>query len=172
MATTERLFFALLPPPGIQAELGRLAAWCERRCAGRAVAPDNIHVTLLFLGELASGTAAAVRRAADSLRVAPFELQLDRIEYWPGPRLYCVVPATPQPAAAALAAALRVAVREVVAVPERPFDIHATLLRRPRRLHELPMLPLAWTATEFHLMRSRRVGGELRYVSVESWPCV
>lgn len=172
MIATERLFFALLPPPDIQAELGRLAAWCERRCAGRAVGPENIHVTLLFLGELASGPAADVRRAADSLRVAPFELRLDRIEYWPGARLYCAVPAAAAAAAAALAAALRASVREAVAVRERSFEVHATLLRRPRRLHEVPMLPLAWTATEFHLMRSRREGGELRYLSVECWPCV
>lgn len=171
MLATERLFFALLPPPAIQAELGRLAAWCERRCGGRAVAPENIHLTLLFLGELTPAQAALARRAGDGLAVAPFEVRLERIEYWPGPRLYCAVPAGPLPAAAALAAALQQAVRDVVAVPARPFSAHVTLLRRPRRLHELPMLPIAWTATEFCLMSARRVDGELRYVPVESWPC-
>jgi 2'-5' RNA ligase len=171
MLATERLFFALLPPPAIQAELGRLAAWCERRCGGRAVAPHNIHLTLLFLGELAPGQVEAVRRAPAGLRVAPFEVTLDRIEYWPGPRLYCAVSAGPLPAAAALAAALRQAVRDVVAVPARPFVAHVTLLRRPRRLQELPMPPIAWTATEFCLMSARRVDGERHYVPVESWPC-
>jgi len=171
MAAAERLFFALLPPPAVQAELGRLAAWCERRCGGRAVAPDNLHLTLLFLGELAHGPAAAVRDVAASQRVAPFDVTLDRVEYWPGPRLYCAVPATPVPAAAALATSLRVALRGVVALPERPFAAHVTLLRRPRRLHEVSMLPLGWTATEFCLLRSRRLGGELHYVPIDSWSC-
>jgi 2'-5' RNA ligase len=169
MAGGERLFFALLPPPAIQAELGRLAGWCERRCGGQAVAPDNLHLTLLYLGELASGPAAAAREAAAGRRFAPFEVTLDRIEYWPGSRLYCAVPAAPVPGAAALAASLHAALRGVVVVPERPFVAHVTLLRRPRRLHELPMPPLAWMADEFCLMSSRRVGGELRYVPIDSW---
>ncbi|MDD3650294.1 RNA 2',3'-cyclic phosphodiesterase [Immundisolibacter sp.] len=171
MAATERLFFALLPPPAIQAELGRLAAWCERRCGGRAVVPENIHLTLLFLGELAPGQVEAVCRAPAGLRVAPFEVRLERIEYWPRPRLYCAVPLQPLAAAAALAAALQQAVRDVVAVPARPFSAHVTLLRRPRRLQELPMPPIAWTATGFCLMSARRVDGELHYVPVESWAC-
>ncbi len=171
MAGDERLFFALLPPPAIQAELGRLGAWGERRCGGHAVDPDNLHLTLLFLGELAPDPAAATREAAAGVRFSPFEVTLDRIEYWPGPRLYCAVPATPMPSAAALATSLRAALRDVVALPERPFAAHVTLLRRPRRLHELPMLPLAWMAGEFCLMSSRRVGGALRYVPIDSWSC-
>jgi 2'-5' RNA ligase len=171
MVTTERLFFALLPPPAVRAELGRLAAWCERRCGGRAVAPENIHLTLLFLGELTPTQAAVARQAGDGLTVAPFEVRLERIEYWPGPRLYCAVPLQPLAAAAALAAALQQAMRALVAMPERPFSAHVTLLRRPRRLHELPMPPIAWTATGFCLMRACRLAGELRYEPVESWDC-
>jgi 2'-5' RNA ligase len=169
MAGVERLFFALPPPPAIQAELGRLAAWGERRCGGHAVAPDNLHLTLLYLGELAPGPALAAQEAVAGVRFSPFEVTLDRIEYWPGPRLYCAVPAAPVPGAAALAASLRAALRGAVALPERPFAAHVTVLRRPRRLSEVPMSPLAWTATEFCLMSSRRVGGELRYVPIDSW---
>jgi 2'-5' RNA ligase len=169
MAGDERLFFAMLPPPAIQAELGRLAAWGERRCGGHAVAPENMHLTLLYLGELAPGAAATAREAAAVQRFASFEVTLDRIEYWPGPRLYCAVPAVPVPGAAALAASLRAALRGRGALPERPFAAHVTLLRRPRRLHELSMLPVAWMASEFCLMRSRRIGGELHYAPIDSW---
>jgi 2'-5' RNA ligase len=172
MAHGERLFFALLPPPAIQAELGRLGAWGERRCGGHAVRADKLHLTLLYLGELAADVAAATRKVAAGVRFSPFEVTLDRIEYWPGPRLYCAVPAAPLPSAAALATSLRAALRDVVALPERPFAAHVTLLRRPRRLHELPMPPLAWMASEFWLMSSRRVGGELRYLPLEAWSCV
>lgn len=171
MAGRERLFFALLPPPAIQAELGRLGAWGERRCGGHAVATENIHLTLLYLGEVAPGTTATAREAATVRRFAPFEVTLDRIEYWPGPRLYCAVPAAPVPGAAALAASLRAAVRGGVVPPERRFAAHVTLLRRPRRLHELPMLPLAWMVNEYCLMSSRRLGGELHYVPIDSWSC-
>ncbi len=171
MATAQRLFFALQPPPGAQAELGRLAAWCQRRCGGFAVAPENIHLTLLFLGELAPGQVEAVRLAVAGLRSASFGMCLDRIEYWPGPRLLCAVPSQPLPAATALAAALREAVRDTVAVPPRPFAPHVTLLRRLRRLGEVSMLPLAWPVRELCLLRSQQVGRNVRYSSIDAWPC-
>lgn len=171
MAATQRLFFALLPPPGVQAELGRLAAWCQRHCGGFAVAPENIHLTLLFLGELAPGQVESVRLAAAGVRCASFGMSLDRIEYWPGPRLLCAAPSQPLPAATALAAALREAVRDTVGVTPRPFAAHVTLLRRLRRLGEVSMLPLAWPVTEFCLLRSLQVGRAVRYSSIDAWPC-
>lgn len=171
MAATERLFFALLPPPGLQAELGRLAAWCQRRCGGFAVASENIHLTLLFLGDVAPGQVEAVRRGAAGVRCASFGMSLDRIEYWPGPRLLCAVPSQPLPAATVLAAALREAVRDTVVVPSRPFVAHVTLLRRLRRLGEVSMLPLAWPVSEFCLLRAQQLGRDVRYSSIGAWPC-
>lgn len=171
MTAAGRLFFALLPPPSVQAELGRVAAWCQRRCGGFAVAPENLHLTLLFLGELSPGQVDAVRRAAGGLRCASFGMSLDRIEYWPGPRLLCAVPGQPPPAAATLATALREAVRDTVLVPPRPFAAHVTLLRRLRRLGEVSMPPLAWPVTEFCLLRSQQADRGVRYASLDAWPC-
>ncbi len=166
-----RVFFALVPPAAVQAELGRLAGWYERRCGGRAVMPENLHLTLLFAGELVPGQIASLQRAAASVRWAPFEVSLERIEYWAGPRLLCAVPARPLPGAAALAEALWAAVRGTLALPTRTFVPHVTMLRRPRRLAEVAMAPLHWQATEFALFRSERVGGARRYRSLEVWSC-
>lgn len=171
MASAERLFFALLPPPAIQAELGRLAAWAERRCGGRAVSAQNIHLTVLFLGDVPPGQVQAVRCAAAGLRVAPFEVTLDRIEYWPGPRLLCAVSSRPPTTAGALAEALRAALRGVVELAARPFVCHATLLRRVRRLSEVSMSPLAWPVRELYLLRSQRLDGDLRCLPVDAWSC-
>ncbi|HEY9238911.1 MAG TPA: hypothetical protein VIP10_08750, partial [Burkholderiaceae bacterium] len=77
----------------------------------------------------------------------------------------------PLPAAAALAAALREAVRDTVVVPPLLFAAHVTLLHRLRRLGEVSMLPLAWSATEFCLLRSQQVGRGVRYSSIDAWPC-
>jgi len=171
MSAAGRLFFALLPPPDVQAELGRLAVWCQRRCGGFAMAPENIHLTLLFLGELVPGQVDVARRAAAGLRCESFGVNLDRIEFWPGPRLLCAVPDQPLPAATALSAALREAVRGVVTLPPRPFAAHVTLLRRLRRLDEVSMLPLAWPVTEFCLLRSQQLARGVRYSSIDAWPC-
>lgn len=169
MPVPARVFFALAPPAAVQAELGRLAAWCERRCGGRAVAPENLHLTLLFAGELAPAQIASLQGAAATVRWAPFEVALEYIEYWAGPRLLCAVPSRPLPGAAALAERLQAAVRGVLALPARSFVPHVTVLRRPRRLAEVGMAPLRWQATEFALFRSERVGGARRYRSLGAW---
>ncbi|GAB4350988.1 MAG: RNA 2',3'-cyclic phosphodiesterase [Immundisolibacter sp.] len=166
-----RAFFALVPPPAAQAQLGRLAGWCERRCGGRVVSSENLHLTLLFVGELVPGQVALLQRAASRVRSAPFEVTLERIEYWARPHLLCAVPAQPLSGAMALAEALRAAVREILALPVRPFVPHVTLLRRPRRLVEVAMAPLRWQATEFGLFHSERVGGGRRYRSLGVWSC-
>jgi 2'-5' RNA ligase len=79
MATTLRVFLALTPPSGWQEQCD--AAQCRLKAilqaqSGREqrsikwVAPENIHLTLLFLGEVAAchipEIAAAVERAAQS----------------------------------------------------------------------------------------------------------
>lgn len=171
MPAAARVFFALQPPAAAQAELGRLAGWCERRCGGRAVAPESLHLTLLFAGELPPDQLASLQRAAASVRWAPFEVTLERIEYWARPRLLCAVPSQPLPGAMALAEALRAALRGTLALPVRPFAPHVTVLRRPRRLAEVAMAPLSWQATEFALFCSERGGGTRRYRSLWAWSC-
>ena len=51
-----RLFFALWPDPALQAAIAetgeRIAR--TRKIEGRTIAPERLHLTLLFLGEVAA----------------------------------------------------------------------------------------------------------------------
>jgi 2'-5' RNA ligase len=122
------------------------AAELVRRLRGRAgservrwVRPENLHVTLRFLGDVDPARtreiAARVRGEVDG--IAPFELRLGALHAFPSERRARVVALAvePEPELAALAAAVE---RGVVAAgfePERrPFNGHLTLGRvRGRR---------------------------------------
>ncbi|WP_287719822.1 2'-5' RNA ligase family protein [Nitrosomonas sp.] len=53
-ASSVRLFFALWPQEEARKQLARLARRIADQCAGRCVRPENLHLTLAFIGEVDS----------------------------------------------------------------------------------------------------------------------
>ena len=131
--------------------------------SGRVVHPEDLHLTLAFLGELAVAPAALGEALASaSARVGPVVVVLDRVETWPGPGAACAAGEVPR--AAALSAALwqSLAAFGYRADP-RPFRAHVTLARGlPRSVGEtvsLLAVPIRWTSREILLMASAADAG-------------
>lgn len=81
-----RLFIAVTVPESIQRQLASLT--CRLRKAaihGRWVPPENLHLTLKFLGEIDSSAIPALEQAlASSCRqFVPFELRLTKLGFLP-----------------------------------------------------------------------------------------
>lgn len=166
-----RLFFAV--PFGEEA-LGRLSAaqalLRQQAAQGRFSPRENLHLTLVFLGELPPSRLEALRRAAESVSFSPFCAEFDRIGcfsreggsiWWAGLR--------PTPALLSLQRSLASALRrEGVSLEERRFVPHVTLARqvKPDRLFPggAPALNFSTAVESFALMESRREGGTLRYL--------
>lgn len=156
-----RLFFALWPREPLRAQLRAAAAPVLERVGARAVAPEEWHLTLAFLGAVADAQLPALMEQAAQLRPARFALQLNGFEYWPGPQALCAVAGPPGPAVLALVAALRrigaAAGATGEAVP--PFRPHVTLARRVRPpaeavAPEWPPLALEFEVHDFTLVAS------------------
>ncbi len=74
-----RLFIAVPLPPPLKEEIGKVLDRLRRGAGGvRWVRPDNVHITLKFLGNVSEGrveeVAQAMRRAAEGH--APFEIEI------------------------------------------------------------------------------------------------
>lgn len=117
------------------------------------VAPENLHLTLAFLGEVPDGVLAAlVEHAAPLVRAQPpFMLALGDVRAVPRPRaatmLWCTVSAG-EPEAAQLATAVsEAAASHGIALPDRPFAAHITLVRA-RQPRPAPADALAAAAEE------------------------
>lgn len=84
---TIRSFIAIELPAGVRSELGRLRDTLKRAvtCPARWVAPDSIHLTLVFLGDVGSSRIEGVKlvMAEASAESRPFELGLGGLGAFP-----------------------------------------------------------------------------------------
>ena len=138
---------------------------------GRDVHPLDLHLTLVFLGELDAEHRKCAEAAAQGVRAAPFALTLDRIGSFPRARiLWCGAGASPQPLLA-LVGGLGEGLRGCGFRPERrPYVPHATLARKARPLCARALeLPVSWPVDEFVLALGRE-GGPPRYRVLRRWP--
>jgi RNA 2',3'-cyclic 3'-phosphodiesterase len=181
---TRRLFFALWPDEAQRTALVHAAGKAVRACGGRPVPPENLHVTLCFLGSvpgarLAELGALARRVAADSSpRASPVVLDFECIEYWARPQLLCAsAPAATQPGtlpAQGLARALRDAAAAIGFAPDlKPFRAHVTLVRKVVRAQSgEPIRPVRWQFDALALVESRTLPAGPLYSVVESYALV
>ena len=167
-----RLFIAIELSEPIRAAAYELALDLRRGAErARVTGPDNLHLTLAFLGETPPERLGAVRRCMEQAAGAPFTLELEgtgcfrRREgdlWWLGVR--------PSPPLCALERRLR---RELTragfALEERAFSPHITLCRDVRLLPDFSREELAFPALEqqvghITLFESRRQSGGISYV--------
>lgn len=153
MPEPARLFFALLPPPAVRAALTHAADGVPR--PARRVHPQDLHLTLAFLGAadpapalLEAGTAAAAAGGA-------FVLHLDHFGCWRRAGIAWAAPARLPEALAALHAGLADALtRRGYPVESRAFRPHVTLARRARRAPPAPATVPEWPVAELVLLAS------------------
>jgi RNA 2',3'-cyclic 3'-phosphodiesterase len=160
-----RLFFALVPDEALRSALGARARDLARTIDGRAVPAHNVHLTLVFLGEIDRARMPALRAILDATPRDAFTLTLDCVGQWHGAGVAWIAPRVVPAPLAALHAALNDALhRAGFPVETRPFRPHITLVRRQSRaLADAPAEPLTWRVERLSLMRSESVDGAVRY---------
>ena len=183
-APTLRAFFALEPAPPARAAAEGLVRRLRERPGGqdvRWVRGGNLHVTLRFLGQVATERIPELVRcvAAETRRMAPLRLRLGAVRIFPSARRPRVVSLDVDPPARleALAAAVeRGVVAAGVPAESRRFRPHLTLGRIPPRA-DPPSVTAADTAeadpfdvTELILFRSDLRPSGPRYSPLERVP--
>jgi 2'-5' RNA ligase len=146
-----RAFIAVELPPEIRAALAGEQARLKKLGANVGwVAPDNIHITLLFLGDMFGAQVAPLAAALDAVAAhhAPFELAVAGLGWFGPPRSPRVVWAgvlDPQHRLAALQKEIEEQARLLdLRTEARPFHPHLTLGRvRPGGHAALPALTRA-----------------------------
>ncbi len=136
-------------------------------CAGGNFSrPENLHLTVLFLGEV--GETEAIERAMAACFSKPVTLAFDRVGtfrrdlYWVGVK--------PDAALTALYLGLREDLRRAGYAGDWPdsFTPHITLARAVslRAQPDLSFEPFSMVARRLSLMKSERINGKLTYTEV------
>jgi RNA 2',3'-cyclic 3'-phosphodiesterase len=168
---TARVFFAAWPPPEVQRALGEIARQAQGECGGRAVPAHNIHLTLVFIGDISRDRLAGLEALGATIAAPRFSLAVDRLEYWRHNRiLWAGVAECPQ--------SLRTLVerlQEKVAaagfrIERRPYVPHVTLRRDARGGPGNTRVRVEWPVTEFALVESAQRERGRAYEVLRKWP--
>lgn len=166
------MFFALWPSAPVRARLAALAGEAKSHCGGRAIAADNIHLTLFFVGSFERARLDCLEAIGGSLGGEAFELVFDRLGHWPHNRIvWAGTTRCPAPLAS-VAARLRGALAPLGLTQEtRPYVPHVTLLRDARRPPETRRIEsFAWAVRDLVLAESVQSARGVRYVVRHRWP--
>ena len=171
-SASHRLFVASWPHDGWRERFGGALQKIEWASGGRRVPVGNYHLTLAFLGPVATERVALVEAALGRIRAPAFELTFDRVDYWPKPQILCALATELPPAAPKLVALLwQTLVRLGFKQDVRPFKAHLTLARRvERRPTGGAMTPIAWPVDRVALVESRSTSDGPVYKPLAFWP--
>jgi 2'-5' RNA ligase len=166
-----RLFFALWPDDAVRAELARWSRELHALCGGRTTRPENLHVTLAFLGGVEEARVAEVERAAGEVAPKTVSLVLDQPGYWKQNRIAWAGASVVPPELEALVSELRGALaKSRIRFDAKSFVSHVTLLRDAREPKGIPALdPILWKVDGFALVQSVTLPRGSRYEVRRSW---
>lgn len=169
-----RLFLALWPDAAGRAALSVWQQPLWDQCGGRPMRADTLHVTLVFLGEVAENRLEALRLAAEETNWQGFELKLTGAHYWGHNHIVYAAPETTPPQLAALVHELENRLRKHrFHFENRSYKPHVTLLRNAHWSDSrLPPMPaVSWKFDEFVLVQSLRDGtGSPHYEVLARFP--
>lgn len=166
-----RAFFALSPDDEVRETLAELGRDVARRSRGRAVSPENAHLTLAFIGDVTKDVLPALQAVGDRVPKTGFVVSFDSLGAWRASGVAWIAPSLLPPPLLKLHSMLADGLQASgFELETRPFRPHVTLARRC--LQPLPRAkcpPILWRADKLFLIGSElREGGPV-YRNLASW---
>ncbi|MGB5489337.1 MAG: RNA 2',3'-cyclic phosphodiesterase [Woeseiaceae bacterium] len=162
---TRRLFFALWPDDRQRDRLRDVINSVAKTVEGRAIDRRNWHITLAYIGEFPERQLPDLQARASKIVVEPFRLSFDRLEFWPRPKIACMVGATVPSELQALVKDLHGLMQDFGVAPEdRTFRPHITVVRNARSFSTERLtqrVSIEWSS--FELVESLSGPGEVSY---------
>jgi RNA 2',3'-cyclic 3'-phosphodiesterase len=172
---SSRLFLAVVPDARSAARIYRVAKVVKRaHCFdGDLIETNCLHVTLFFLDGGSDAREHIVRiacKAAQEVRLPPFEVSFDRIVSFhgsPGHHPFVLLGGDGLRRLKLLRQALGVQLARngLKHLAKRDFNPHVTLLYAEREVEERPIEPICWTVDAFVLVHSMH-----GHVHLARWP--
>lgn len=164
----KRLFFALWPDQATHQHCQQITQ--ALRDHGKPVAAMNLHVTLVFLGQVDAAKQTAISKAADNIQFEAMNLRFNRLSYWKKPAVVCLCAEQTDPAVQQLVDQLANAARQNgLMIDDRPFKPHVTLLRKARSQPQHLFESIQWQADGFCLVESCSTPSGVEYRVIQRW---
>lgn len=167
-----RLFFAIHPDEAARDQLAENAWHLGEGSHGRPVPRENLHMTLLFLGEQPADQLTAIYEAAARVRCHSFDVVCDKLRYMDEQHLIWTGVSTPPPDLGRLRMALIAELdRAEVTFDRKRFKPHVTLVRRAigAPANPLDFVACRWPVQSFSLLVSTPGPLGPRYHTLREW---
>lgn len=166
----KRLFFALWPDDKSRHHIDQINQKVSLTGI-RKLIPDNLHITLVFLGNVEDDIAAAVQKRAAEVIAPPVSLSFDELDFWPKPKVLCLTCCKQPKAIYELVNALTSMVSAYpVRLEQRPYRAHITLARKAWQRPDTEFEPVVINADSFALVESKSTEQGVRYEVLQRWP--
>ena len=169
---SSRLFFALWPDDQTRLELAGLSRSIEAK-GFRPIQLHNVHITLVFLGQVDSTSELLIKDSVKGIYARPFVLTFDQLSYWSRPKVLCLTCSQFNDEVEMLVAALNSEVASCgLQTDTRPYQPHITLARHAKYLPHINFEPIIWRADSFCLVESYSEPGGVNYIVRQQWPFI
>ena len=170
VTTCSRLFFALWPDEQTKIKLVRLNQSIEA-FGFKSLLPQNLHVTLVFLGVVDAVTELLIARSILDIYPKSFELKFDQLSFWSKPKVLCLTCSQMPIEIELLAVALTSAVASYgLPIEARPYAPHITLARHAHNLPDIKFEPIVLRPLAFVLAESCGESEGVNYKVRQQWP--
>ncbi len=162
---TRRIFFALWPDDRQRDRLRDIVNSVAKTVEGKVVDRRDWHITLAYIGEFPEAQLPGLLARASEIEVKPFRLSFDRLEFWPRPKIACMVGNTVPADLQDLIVDLHRLMQDFGVMPEdRSFRPHITVVRNARTFTtERLTQRVATEWSGFELLESLAGPGEVHY---------
>ncbi|MCB1935806.1 MAG: RNA 2',3'-cyclic phosphodiesterase [Nitrosomonas sp.] len=167
-----RLFFAIQPPGEIQTALNKIAKNAASAQSGWSLKSENIHLTLIFLGDVEADKIDRLRGIAANITGQSFSLTIQGTTYW---KKNHIVMAKVEHYPAELFELVNHLKTALVAAgfvcENRKYKPHITLIRKAVAHQSIQLeKPIQWDVNDWLLMQSCLSEQGARYSELGRWP--
>ena len=165
----KRLFFALWPSDQTRKQIQTFNHALKLHNI-KLIKADNLHITLIFLGNTNVKSELMLRQKVKDIKVQPFVLHFDQLEFWRKPKVLCLTTQQYDPQLSILVADLKSIVEQCgISIDESLYKPHITLARKARRLINIDVHPMEWQANSFCLLESCSTPEGVHYQVLQRW---
>ncbi len=165
-----RLFFAIWPSSSVRKQLIAIQKQQAPKQAS-LVSPDNLHITLVFLGSMSAEQQHCVVALANTIDFQPFQITLDQLQYRKRQQMLWLCSSKIPDELHSLYAVLSAGLAPCGYVAaERAFIPHVALTRKQGKPQKgRAMAPLTWPVNGFALVESQTLESGAVYRVLKTW---
>jgi 2'-5' RNA ligase len=164
----KRLFFALWPDDHTRQQCFQISKAIGNNA--KLVQATNLHVTLVFLGNITADKEIALRQTAATTPIPTLTLCFNQLSFWKKPSILCLTATESDPELLMLVDQLSMLVQNLgIPVDERPYQPHVTLAKKAKELVTLEFKPITWHSETFCLVESCASPTGVHYRVIEKW---